>query len=128
MTERILIVDDEEDHCTLFRLLLEEDGYEVVTVGSGDQALELLQTDREFVAALVDVVMPGIDGIETVKAMQESPETKRIATILMTAGQAKNMENVANGAFYKPMDINKLEGLIQEAIQKRLSRRQAFEG
>lgn len=68
--KRILVVDDEQNIRELFREELEEMGYAVTLAASGLQALEEMQTQR-FDLATVDMRMPEMDGIETLRRMKE---------------------------------------------------------
>lgn len=111
-----MIIEDDKTNCDIFRLVLEDDGYEVVTAESGKEALNLLETDNNFVAALIDVFLPDIDGREVVKSMHSSPRMKGIAAILMTAGYVGALDELANGSFYKPVDIEQLKGYIEQGI------------
>jgi len=64
--ERILVVDDEVSTLTLFQRILEKEGYAVVCVTSGEEALQQLKTQR-FDLAISDLRMPGLTGIELVR-------------------------------------------------------------
>jgi CheY-like chemotaxis protein len=74
--EKILIVDDSELVRTAFEDKLGEAGYQVVRASTGEEALEAVRKEK-FDLAYVDLVMPGMDGVETCKAIVEvSPKTK----------------------------------------------------
>jgi CheY-like chemotaxis protein len=68
---RILIVDDDKDVRAAIQVLLEHQGFEVVVVESGRSAIEVAAT-APIDAAIVDIVMPGMDGLETIKAFDRS--------------------------------------------------------
>lgn len=70
MAKRILIADDEKDYRLLLSNILSLVGYEVVTVGTGDDALQQLQGGK-FDLLILDRVMPGMGGIELLKKMRE---------------------------------------------------------
>jgi len=61
--ERILIVDDEENVCLLFKRILDKEGYEVECAASGEDALAKLE-HRPFDLVITDLKMPGMDGLE----------------------------------------------------------------
>lgn len=78
---RILVVDDEERIRRLVRMYLEREGYQVEEAEDGEQALSLALVE-EFDAILLDVMMPGKDGIEVCKELRE---TKTTPIIMLTA-------------------------------------------
>ena len=80
--KRILVVDDEESIRELYRAELAEEGYEVELAGDGLQALRRLDAFRPDLVTL-DVKMPGIDGIETLRRIREKNPT--VPVILVTA-------------------------------------------
>ena len=80
--KRILVVDDEESIRELYRAELAEEGYEVELAGDGLQALRRLDAFRPNLVTL-DVKMPGIDGIETLRRIREMHPT--VPVILVTA-------------------------------------------
>lgn len=67
----ILVVDDDEQLCLLVSRLLQMDGHDVDVASSGDAALELLRSDL-FDAMLLDIVMPGKGGIETIMEIRST--------------------------------------------------------
>ncbi len=67
----ILVVDDEENILETLRGILEDEGYEVATASSGEQAISSYPEVSPDVV-LMDVWMPGIDGIETLKALKNT--------------------------------------------------------
>lgn len=67
-TKRILIVDDEHLACVSLADFLRDAGYEAVAVGDGNSAVEL-QQKRPFDVCIVDIRMPGLDGVETIVAL-----------------------------------------------------------
>ena len=69
MSKRILIVDDDLESLTLISLMLERRGYEVTSVHSGQQALVTAEKENPDLAIL-DVMMPGVDGIEVCQRLR----------------------------------------------------------
>ncbi len=80
----ILVVDDSETNRKYFRFILEEDGYHVVEAESGERALDLLGVEKPLLV-LLDVVMGGIDGFETLRRMREDPSGIRTPVIMLTS-------------------------------------------
>ena len=70
MAEKILVVDDEKEIRDLLSIYLKEDGYQVIAASNGQEAVSLAQAEHPQVI-LMDVKMPGIDGVETCKRLKE---------------------------------------------------------
>ncbi len=71
---KILIVDDDESHLLLTTLELKDERWEVITASNGEEGIELFENERPDLA-VVDVKMPGMDGLTLLKKMKEiSPE------------------------------------------------------
>jgi DNA-binding NtrC family response regulator len=68
-----LVVDDERGMCEFLRFLLQEEGYEVDVAHSGAQALTRVQ-ESKFHLILVDIKMPGLDGLEMLRKLREADE------------------------------------------------------
>lgn len=81
---KILVVDDETSLVQLCKLILEDAGYEVRGAFSGRQALHLLTEDVPDLI-LLDVMMPGMDGIEVCRRIREIYPTKRPCILMYTA-------------------------------------------
>jgi len=81
-TERILIVDDEADIAAILKLHLEDSGYITAWAGNGQAALEMLK-EGGFSLILMDVKMPGMNGVEVLKRIREAGLD--VAVIMMTA-------------------------------------------
>jgi DNA-binding NtrC family response regulator len=117
---KILIVDDET--ITLMNLVrvMENEGYEVVGVSSGHNALKILE-EQEFDAVLTDLKMEEVDGIEILKRCKELyPNTE----VIMITGYA-TLEGVVSamktGAFHylaKPFELDEVIKVTKEAIEK----------
>jgi CheY-like chemotaxis protein len=84
-TKRILLIDDEVDIHKIAQVgLMLEVGWELLTAQSSDEGLAIA-TSEPLDAILLDVMMPGRDGVATLKVLQESPETQAIPVIFLTA-------------------------------------------
>lgn len=85
MIRRILIIDDEDDIREATQVCLEVTGdWEVLTASSGNEGLLKAAIEHPD-AILLDVMMPGMDGIMTFQELQTNPETQNIPVILLTA-------------------------------------------
>ena len=83
--KRVLVVDDEADIRDIARLALETiGGWQVSVASSGTEALALAAAERPD-AILLDVMMPGLDGLETFQKLQANPQTRDIPVVLLTA-------------------------------------------
>jgi two-component system, OmpR family, alkaline phosphatase synthesis response regulator PhoP len=80
----ILVVDDEEDILELLRFNLTKDGYQVSCAESGEEALSAIQSHAPDVVIL-DVMLPGMDGLDVCRAVKSKPETVNIPIIMLTA-------------------------------------------
>ena len=84
MAEKILVVDDEPVVRGFLRELLAEEGYEVILASNGEEAIDLAEIENPEVI-LLDINMPGIDGIEVCKRLKAQEETRYIPIIIVTA-------------------------------------------
>jgi DNA-binding response OmpR family regulator len=80
----VLVADDEADVLNLVALQLERHEFDVVRAANGTEALDLAQRERPD-AAVLDVMMPGLNGYEVVSEMRKGEETKHIPVLLLTA-------------------------------------------
>ena len=89
-TPRVLIVDDEAFYRTQLSRMVEGFGYQWVAVASGEEALDTL--DRSFDVVLLDVLMPGLGGYETLKAIRSLPETRDVPVVMVSSLDDANSE------------------------------------
>lgn len=82
--EKILAVDDEEDLLELIRYNLGNDGYRIDTVTTGEEALERVQNSPPDIV-LLDLMLPGIDGLDVCQKMKNDSKTAHIPVIMITA-------------------------------------------
>ncbi len=97
MNERILVADDDDDIRGLVTFTLRSRGYNVLEAHAGDTALELVRAERPNLAVL-DVGMPGLNGIEVAAAMKEDMACAAIPIIILSAkGQSAEIEQGLSG-------------------------------
>ncbi|UCE07955.1 MAG: sigma-54-dependent Fis family transcriptional regulator, partial [bacterium] len=119
MTSKILVVDDEKKICSILSQILSEEGYAIQTVGSGESAIEVVDSFRPDLI-LMDQNMPGMNGIETmVEIKNRHPE---ITVIILTAFGSIPLavEAIKKGAYdylSKPFDNDELLILAQRALE-----------
>jgi len=82
--QKILAVDDEEDILELLRFNLTKEGFAVVCAASGEEALKSALSHRPDLV-LLDLLLPGMDGLEVAKRLKNDPSTKEIPVIMVTA-------------------------------------------
>jgi len=121
MKTNVLLVDDETKFLDLLSQRLGTRGVEADTATSGEEALSKLK-GKNLDVIILDVMMPGMGGIETLKRIRkENPEVQ----IIMLTGQGsveKSVESMKEGAIdflEKPVDIGKLLEKIEDARQKK---------
>ena len=122
MTEpRVLLIDDEKELLEVLSERLRTRGMTVQTAESGEEALRIIE-DSTFDAVVLDLAMPGLDGVETLRRMKEI--RPKIQVILLTghATVQKSIEVMKLGAMdllEKPTDLKVLLEKIEEASSKR---------
>jgi two-component system, OmpR family, alkaline phosphatase synthesis response regulator PhoP len=121
-TKRILIVDDEETIQTVVQFGIKMSaGWEVLTASSGSQGIHAAQTAQPD-AILLDVVMPQMDGVATLKALRSCAETAHIPVILLTAqiqleAQQQFRELGVSGVITKPFNSLHLPAQISRVLR-----------
>jgi len=118
--ERVLLVDDETDFVEALSARMETREVVVETATSGQAALEKMDAQR-FDVVVLDLAMPGMDGIETLSAMRERDPDIQVILLTGRATLQKGVEAMKLGAMdflEKPADINLLLERIQEAKAK----------
>ena len=121
---RMLVADDDPAILRLIATILEKDDYTVVAVRDGREAYKVLQTDANFTAAILDVVMPHISGPELVRYMKSEERLKRIPVMMMTAEQDPKLssDSFSAGAVVflpKPFTTAQLQIMLQMLIGKK---------
>ena len=124
MNRRMLVADDDPAILRLIATILEKDDYTVVAVRDGREAYKILQTDANFTAAILDVVMPHISGPELVRYMKSEERLKRIPVMMMTAEQDPKLssDSFSAGAVVflpKPFTTAQLQIMLQMLIGKK---------
>ena len=119
----VLIVDDEPDVLELTRIHLEDSGYVVLTAGSGVEAFKVLE-EEDVDLVLLDVVMPGMSGLDFFRRLKRSEVYCGLPVVLFTAlGVDVDMmledEYKAEGYLRKPFTRGQLLEKVEEYIRKR---------
>jgi CheY-like chemotaxis protein len=120
-SKRILVVDDEERLRELVQACLEDlAGWNTLTAACGEDCLQILQTEVVN-AILLDVSMPGMDGIAVYERLHENPATQSIPVILLTAkvlpsDRAKFAQMGVAGVISKPIEPMTLMAEVSEIL------------
>ncbi len=129
--QRIILADDNADLRTYIQRLLEEQGYEVQALGSGEQALAAVRR-RKPDLLVTDVMMPGLDGYGLLKAIRRDGALRDLPVIFLSAraGEEAKVEGLDAGAddyLVKPFSTRELLARVSASIAMARVRREAAE-
>ena len=119
---KVLLVDDEEEFCNMLSERLETRGLKVNAVLSGEEAVNRVEK-QNFDAIILDLAMPGIDGLETLRRIKEKRPDLEILMLTGHGTVKSSIEAMKLGAedfLEKPVDMNVLLEKIDEAKHKRM--------
>ena len=122
MEAKVLLVDDEQDFLETLSSRLEMRGLKVSAVTSGEQAIAEAR-EQEYDAIVVDLSMPGIDGLETLKRIKADNPNAEIIMLTGHGSVASGVEAMKLGAgdfLQKPVELSELMSKIGEARDKRM--------
>ncbi len=121
---KVLLVDDEADFIELLSERLEMRGLKVVAVTTGEEAVAAA-ADRSIDVAVVDLAMPGIDGLETLRQIKEDRCDMEIIMLTGQSSVKSGIEAMKSGAtdyLEKPVDLQALMNVIRAAKETRMKR------
>ncbi len=119
----IYVVDDERDLTWLLEKSLSHEGYQVVCANDGVEALQLMRRQRPDLVIL-DVMMPGIDGIEVHRRLRSDPALSAVPVLFLTvkgAAVKDRIENFQAGRddyLTKPFDLKELKARIEALLRQ----------
>lgn len=117
---RVLLVDDEKEVIEVCKEMLEALGYEVLVAGAGTQAVSVVQNDVKGIDLMIlDVVMPGMDGVQTYDAVRHLKPDMRVLVCSGLAPKEEIRQMIDNGCrdfLLKPFDIAKLSEKIESVF------------
>jgi DNA-binding NtrC family response regulator len=122
MSEKILLVDDEKDFLDVMSERIEARGMEVSTADSAAQALDKVESGG-FDAIILDLMMPGMDGLEALKAIKKKNPDLQVVLLTGHATVEKGIEAMKLGAMdfiEKPADLDKLTEIIKKAQARKM--------
>ena len=118
----ILVVDDDPTNREMLKRRLVRNGYTTTSVASGEAAIEIME-DKRFDLVLLDLMMPGLSGLETLEILQANPRLRTIPVIMLTAADDMNtmVQCVLSGAedyIFKPFNPVLLAARISACLEK----------
>jgi signal transduction histidine kinase/CheY-like chemotaxis protein len=116
--KKVLIVDDDVRNVFALAATLEDKGMEIVVAHNGQEALPVLEAQADISVILMDIMMPGMDGYETIRQIRSQVRFRKLPIIALTAkamkgDKAKCIEAGASDYLAKPFDANKLLSLLR---------------
>lgn len=116
---RILLVDDDESLCLLYRTEFEADGYEVEVVHNGYEALDMLEKEN-FDLVILDIRMPGMDGISS---LEKIAVKKRDLAVLINSAYSNYKDNfltwLAEDYIIKSADLDELKEKVKAILERK---------
>ena len=122
MPKRILIAEDDEPNRRLIKDVLMYYGYEVMEAANGEEVVKMA-TGHKPDLVLMDLQMPVMNGVEAIRQLKNSPETKDIKIIAVTglameSDRENTMKMGADGYMAKPIDIRQLPEAIERLFER----------
>jgi CheY-like chemotaxis protein len=118
---RLLLVDNNLNNLLALTPLLEGWGLEVTAAGDGDEVLETLNEESDFAITLVDTMMLGMDGYDTIRRIREEARFNAMAIIALTADttaedRERCLEVGADDFISKPIEMEELKTVIERHL------------
>ncbi len=116
--QKILIIDDDDRNIFALKAVLTAKGYYCSTASGGAQALDILKNNEDISVALVDMMMPDIDGYELMMLVRKMPSLQHVRLVALTAqampgDKEKCMAAGADDYISKPVDVDTLLKIIE---------------
>jgi len=116
----ILVVDDSADSVAMLSLDLQQEGYRVVTATNGEEAISVAAQTRPNLI-LMDISMPGMDGLAATRRIRESDELSDVPVIAVTALGTEGFQRAAydvgvSGYLTKPVDFDRMHQLVARLL------------
>ncbi len=116
----VLVVDDSVDNLTMISLDLQQNGYRVATATNGEEAVKIAAMINPDLI-LMDLAMPGVDGLESTRQIRMSEDLRDIPVIALTAFSTDGFRRAAHqtgfdGYLTKPVDFTRLHDLMRRLI------------
>ncbi|HVO66975.1 MAG TPA: response regulator [Syntrophales bacterium] len=122
MTKKILVIDDEKGIVDLITYNLEKEGFDTIRAYDGESALELVKTKKPDLVIL-DLLLPGIRGLEVCKFIRRNPETETLPIIMLTAkgdqvDKILGLEMGADDYVTKPFNVRELIARVRAVLRR----------
>ena len=120
--KNVMVVEDNEKNRKLVRVVLKAKGYNIIEAATGEEALNLLKNQKPDII-LMDIQLPGIDGLTLIKQIKASVITKDIPIIAVTAyamkgDEQKILDTGCNAYVSKPINTQELPLIVEKYIKK----------
>lgn len=120
--QKVLIIDDDATNIFALRAVLRSRGWETLTASNAGSGIAMLEKDDSIGIVLLDMMMPGTDGYETIGLIRKKEELKRLPVIAVTAQAMKGdrekcLDAGADDYVSKPIDIDRLVTLLNNHLK-----------
>ena len=89
---KIVVIDDEIHVQRLIKIILDQQGHQVITASSGEEGVALIDAEAEAPdLILLDLMMPGVGGLQVLRTLKENPKTATVPVVLLTAVAQENV-------------------------------------
>jgi CheY-like chemotaxis protein len=121
--KRVLIVDDDVRNIFALSSVLERHGMDVIAAGTGQEAIEKVGADQDIDLVMMDIMMPGMDGYDTIRAIRARPESRALPIVALTAKAMKGdrekcLEAGASDYLAKPVVTDQLLGVLRQWLHR----------
>lgn len=125
---KVLVVDDDKNICEILKIFLEKDGLKVYTANDGQKAIEIFNEQRPTIV-LLDIMMPGMDGMEVCKEIRRIDETPIvfISAKDQTMDKILGLELGADDYIVKPFDASEVVARVNAILRRIVTKDKAVE-
>jgi CheY-like chemotaxis protein len=121
--KRVLVVDDDVRNIFALSSVLERHGMTVMTAGTGQEAIEKVTGDSDIDLVLMDIMMPGMDGYDTMRTIRNDPDSRALPIVALTAKAMKGdrekcLEAGASDYLAKPVVTDQLLGVLRQWLHR----------
>ena len=121
--KRVLVVDDDVRNIFALSSVLERHDMDVITAGNGQEAIDKVSSDPDIALVLMDIMMPGMDGYETMRAIRDMPDLRALPIVALTAKAMKGdrekcLEAGASDYLAKPVVTDQLLGVLRQWLHR----------
>jgi chemosensory pili system protein ChpA (sensor histidine kinase/response regulator) len=119
-TPSILVVDDDEDIRTMLGVVLQAEGYRVVSAADGLDALNVMRRDNPPALAVVDLMMPRMDGEHLIRSMQEDSALAQVPVAIMSGQPLGSTPSLhVSARLGKPVELEELMTVVHRLADRR---------